>query len=444
MHTLRVLAAAVVLCALAAPPVNAAVQQSTLDEAKSLLQAGNAEQAYDLLIPLEAEHAGEPAYDYLLGLAALDSGHTTRAVFALERVLAVQPDHQQARAELARAYFELGETARARAQFEEVQREGVPAAVSETIDRYLSAIHEGAMASRKRYRAWASLSFGYDSNVNSATGDTSVAVPALGGLVVNLLPSGVEEDDVFGELGGGFSVRYPVGVDVDAIAGASALFKENNTESDFATGTIGGHLGFTVNNGPDRYTAALQAENFQVGHDTFRNALGGLLQWSRALTLTSQGSAYIQVTRLKYPDQSIRDATRYVTGVGYSRVFPGRYRPSAYLGLYGGTEDEIHAGVPWLGHDFVGVRTGGQIYLSDRTAVYGSADFEYKNYGGTEPLFLKGRDDRRLELSAGVHFVPAPKWRITPHIDYTRNDSNISIFEFDRVMAAVTVRRVFE
>src|SRR5258706_205275 len=73
------------------------------DRARRLLQEKNPQAAYQLLQPLESQRAGDPEYDYLLGIAALDSGERERAVFALERVLAVNPNHAQARAEIARA-----------------------------------------------------------------------------------------------------------------------------------------------------------------------------------------------------------------------------------------------------------------------------------------------------------------------------------------------------
>ena len=62
-----------------------------------------------MLAPEQSNAAGDPDYDYLLGIAALDSGKPNEAIFALERVLAVKPNHLQARAEIARAYFATGE-----------------------------------------------------------------------------------------------------------------------------------------------------------------------------------------------------------------------------------------------------------------------------------------------------------------------------------------------
>ncbi len=80
---------------------------SSLQRAR--MEAHDPQGAFALLDPLEIARAGESAFDYLLGIAALDSGHVTRAIFALERVLAVQPQNNLARAEIARAYLIAGE-----------------------------------------------------------------------------------------------------------------------------------------------------------------------------------------------------------------------------------------------------------------------------------------------------------------------------------------------
>ncbi|MGH8722626.1 MAG: surface lipoprotein assembly modifier, partial [Burkholderiales bacterium] len=87
-HLGRVLCASILLCL----SLGAAADAVT-DRAKALLQRKDAVGAYKLLLPLEPQRAGDPEYDYLLGIAALDAGDPERAVFALERVLALQPDN---------------------------------------------------------------------------------------------------------------------------------------------------------------------------------------------------------------------------------------------------------------------------------------------------------------------------------------------------------------
>ena len=76
---------------------------AALDRAADLIGTRDAATAYAELAPLEATRAGKPQFDYLFGLAALDSSHVTHAIFALERVLAMRPNDHPARAELARA-----------------------------------------------------------------------------------------------------------------------------------------------------------------------------------------------------------------------------------------------------------------------------------------------------------------------------------------------------
>ena len=115
------LAAALCLYALGA------AADAVTDRAKALLQRQDPQGAYKLLLPLESQRAGDPEYDYLLGIAALDAGDPERAVFALERVLALQPENLQARAEIGRAYLAMGEREAAKREFEAVKARQVPA-----------------------------------------------------------------------------------------------------------------------------------------------------------------------------------------------------------------------------------------------------------------------------------------------------------------------------
>src|SRR5882672_12580244 len=138
MRHLRELA--LILTFVIAFPVTTFAVDDILLQAKQHLDNGNAQAAYNLLIPLQSERAGDPDYDFLLGSAALDLGKNTEAVFALERVLAVQPNSAPARALIARAYFNLKETETAKREFENVKKQDVPPEVSATIDRFLDAI----------------------------------------------------------------------------------------------------------------------------------------------------------------------------------------------------------------------------------------------------------------------------------------------------------------
>ncbi len=166
----------------------ALAQDALLDRARNLIQAKQYKEAYALLEPQEQARAGDINFDYLLGIAAIDAGQLTRGVFALERVLAVRPDHAQARAEIARAYFLMGENKTARSEFQAVKGSRPPAEVASTVDRFLDALDARERSRHTGVTGYIELGLGHDTNVNAATGSTSFAIPAFGGAVFTLAP----------------------------------------------------------------------------------------------------------------------------------------------------------------------------------------------------------------------------------------------------------------
>lgn len=87
------------------------------DPAAAKAAREKAEADYRALSGQIGQRAGDPAFDYALGIAAIDSGRFGEAIIAFQRVLAVQPENAAARAELARAYALAGDIDTAREQF---------------------------------------------------------------------------------------------------------------------------------------------------------------------------------------------------------------------------------------------------------------------------------------------------------------------------------------
>lgn len=115
-------------------------REKLLRDADKLLKAGKPAEAYALLEPFESERSGEVRFGYLLGVSALDSGKPDRAVQAFGRVLAAAPDFDGARLDMARAYYQLDDLPRAKAEFESVLEHNPPEKVRATIQAYLDKI----------------------------------------------------------------------------------------------------------------------------------------------------------------------------------------------------------------------------------------------------------------------------------------------------------------
>ena len=420
----------------------AACADPVIDQARDLLTRQQAPAAYALLAPLADERAGDPDFDFLLGLAALDAGHPGEAVFALERVLSVQPDHALARAEIARAYYALSEYETARLEFENVKAGGnVPTEAQETMDRYLALIERAQSGGGPRISGFVTAGAGYDTNVNSGTDESRVAIPILGNVPFQLVDEAVENEHAYTLIAGGVNVNHPLSKELSVVGGARGYYR--NTESPFSTRDAYLYGGLQGERGKHQVTVAAQGEHFEVDADTLRYVYGGFGQWTYAVDNRSRFNLSVQATQLDYPDLGNRDAMRYVGAAGYLLAIGGKREPVVFAGAYGGTEDEDDGDFPQFGHDLYGARIGGSLELFTRTRGYASVSFEQRDYHGDDPIFLRTRDDTQFIVSTGVEFAASETWFVRPNVSYTNNDSNLPINDYDRIVAGVDVTMRF-
>jgi outer membrane protein len=436
----RRIASALVALALALgfnAPVRA---DALLEQAKRLLGGRDATRALALLLPHEAERAGDPGYDYLLGIAALDAGDPQRAVFALERVLAVTPNDLQARAEIARAYYVLGERQNAQREFRTVRAAAdTPAAARATIDRYLSAIEPA----RTKLAGFAEVSVGRDTNVNSATALSQIALPAFGGAIGELAPSSRRQRDNFVGGAAGATLTHDLTDALAVIAALGANGKFNFREDAFDTVAYDASLGGRYTAGRHAFTLAGQHQTFRLANNTFRQSLGGLGQWQWNLGPLTQLSAYLQAARLHYPTQVVRDADRRIAGVAAAQGFGGGWNPIVFASLYGGEEKTQDRSAANLGFKPIGLRWGAQINVHARAQLFAGGAYERRRYDADEPLFLVRREDRQTDYRLGLNVMFAAGWALIPSVSHTENRSNVELNRYSRTLSSIAVRRDF-
>src|SRR5687768_8865518 len=420
---------------------SALAQDATLDRARGLIQANQGRAAFDLLAPLEQQRAGDVEYDYLLGLAAIDAAQYTRAVFALERVLAVRPNHPQARAEIARAYFLMGENKASRQEFEAVRRARPPEAVAVTIDQFLNALDARERSRRSGVTAFLEAGAGTDSNANSATATSTFAIPLFPGLQFNLAPSAQKQRDEFITLAGGLFGRYAIDNTWSVIGNATFDQRMNSEHDEFDTGTLNGSAGVTRVDELNEFTVAAQVQTYDVDQERFRNAVGGVAQWRRNFTRRDQATVYVQYARLTYPDQDIRDADRTVIGGAWAHAYGGL--SAAFAGVYGGREKPREDFAEHLGHDLWGVRVGGQLGFGSKFVLSATASYENREYGGTDPFFLEERHDKEAQLRLAANYLFDRNWTAIAALTMIDTTSNIVVNDYQRGIFAVSLRYDF-
>lgn len=445
------LALSCLLFAIAYPTRPALANDAIIAKARALLEQQQAETAFALLKAEEGALAGNFDFDYLLGIAALDSAQPLEAVFALERAVDLEPDSGPARAELARAYAALGESGNARKEFATLKAMSLPEDVERRIDQYLVAIDVYDQATRTQYRPYVQVGLGFDSNVNSATDVSSVAIPSFNNVRFELAEDSRELDSAIWDLGAGVSFTSPLSTaaGLSLYGGIDLDHRLTLNEADFTSTDAGGQLGLHLRRGNEQFRVGAEAQRLKVDGASVVNAdreVGGFNgQWQHAFATHSQLTTFAQFSMVRFPDQRVRNVNRATGGVGYGHQFLNvGGKPVLVVSAFGGNEwaqNELRGG--HFGRSFFGGRIGGQIALDEKSVAFASLTIQTSDYDARDPTFLKVREDDFVDLSVGYRYQFNRNWSVTPSFRYNNNSSNLITSDYDRFEGIVTVRNDF-
>jgi tetratricopeptide (TPR) repeat protein len=413
-----------------------------LEKADALIKQGKAAEAYSMLEPFEFEQSGNVKFDYLLGIAALDSGKPDKATIAFERVLAVDPNFAGARIDMGRAYYQLGDITRAKSEFETVLAQNPPPAARATINNYLAEIAKQESAKKTQATGYIEGSVGHDSNVNYATSQTQVAVPALGNLTFILNPTGVATPDKYLGIGFGGEVNHEINPRLAVFAGADVHNRTNNTAHAFDSTSLDARAGVAMGDVTNVVRLGVLNGRYILDGRTNRDTNGVNAEWRHLINPANQLSAFAQVARYRFePTVSVNDFDQSVYGAYWLHVAnDGKGLVSA--SLFGGNEKAPARADG--GKRFNGVRLGGQVQLDQKTELFGGVGAQFSNYEQTNVSFAVTRDDKQYDASLGINWHLDNYWTVRPQISYIRNNTNIVIYQFDHTDIFVTIRRDFK
>ena len=439
MHTFKMIALVAGLCGilvasdlLAAPP----------DDIKALLEKGNARAAYEEA-KKHPDLLGDPAFDFYFGVAAINAGHAGEGVLALERYLLNFPGNADARLELARGYFVLGEDARAREEFEAVSRLKPSPAVQAGIDRFLDALRSRESRFRTTANLFLEVGLGYDSNVNGGVGNANIVLPAFGLVTVN--QAGVQQSDTFTHLAAGGQINHPVAPGLALFGGLGVESKLNHgsLESQFDLLTLAANGGVTLLRENDLYRLGVYYANLDVDNAAFRDITGVAAEWQRQVDEFQSFSAALQYGELDYKgNNDVRDSRLYQLALGYRRAFIAQWQPLLSVNLYAGQEDNQRDRDD-LSRALYGFRVSLAGSPAPKWATSTGAFYQLSDYKDPDPQLGTTRQDSYYGVDLSVSYALRRSLSLRAEFLLSRNASNIALFEYDRNLVALKLRYDF-
>jgi len=411
------------------------------DDLKALLDKGQAAEAYGLASKYP-DQLGNPDFDYFFGLAAVDGGHAGEAVLALERYLIRFPRNTVARAELGRAYFVLGEDDRAREEFENVLRENPPAAVKDTIDRFLESIRIRDARYRPSSSFYLEAGIGSDSNVNAGVSGSNIFLPVFGNVSVG--NAGTRKGDLYSVWGAGGQVSHPVAPGIALFGAFGAELKRNDRQSAFDTTNMGVAAGVSVLQDKDLYKLSYTSNQVLVESDRFRAANGVVGEWNHQVNEMESLQTQAQLVRYDYPGgNQVRDADYLGGALTYRRAFIASMQPVLSMTGSYAQEDNVR-NRPDLGRDMYGARIGVSVQPDSKWGFNAGFGYQQSRYNGPDTLLLTTRKDDYLSLDGSAAYLIDKNLSLRGELMLAENRSNISLYRYQRNFVAVKLRYEFK
>ena len=406
---------------------------------KDMFNKYQRKQAYEYASQYLDSMEGDPYFDYFYGVSAIDAGHASEGVFALERVLMQFPDDHVARLELARGYFILEEYARARQEFEAVLATSPPEGVRRTAYLYLDRIRVEEARYRTTLSGFVEAGGGYDSNVNSAPGGT------FDGL---LTPDSTSKEDGFYNLAGTARLAVPFSPGWKFNLLGTGILKKNQDYSQFDTITGTAQAGISLNTKASLYNLDLVAQEFMLDGDSYRSLLGANAGWKYNSSEKSSITTSLQYARLSYDIYTILDSDLVTFNMGYSHEFTASMAPVLFVNAQLGNEDAKSDSLQAKANtsrNIASLRLGMAISISPQFVTQLALGAQGSNYKGeqlTVPVGVK-RKDTYYTADLNLFWLLNRDWRVDTRISYSDNTSNVPIREYDRLLASVNVNYNF-
>jgi len=392
---------------------------------------------------------------YKEGMYQREKGGLFTAIEAFHTILSTQPSLHRVRMELAVAYYRALNFAEAKRQAEIVlQDPKTPESVRLSILAFLAQVKKDEEAFlAKRHAFEPSVSFGllYDSNVNA--GPTADVIN-VGDITLTLRPEALKQSDWAAFLSAGLVHRYQstetfkVGEKVGRlgwISQVSAYRRNYFKEKDYNLDVL------SLSTGPSVLVLQAGRANLNARVDYIRlgdEELAWYLSLNPSVSYQFRNGEITWDILLLSRDftrdvDAGRDSSYMSTGIYFGRLFKeGKFAVQVGARVF---KEDADAGR--FSNDGTELLVGANYVAWANGSIFARVSQKDIQYDGVEPVFAISRDEteRRYEVGFSHTFKEKllKEWRLSGSYSRTDNDSNVSIYEYDRNLVALNLSRSF-
>lgn len=418
-------------------PVVVAADENEISTLKSLLNQGQAVEAFQQAQAVQDQYIGDSEFDFYYGLAALDSGHAELAVMAFERILYQTPESPRVRLELGRALYAVADYNGAEKQFNQVLDHDPPERVRERVKVLLTNIESLKKNFDPQLSAYAGLNSGYDTNFISATSAQSFEF-SLG--TVFFSDESRKQSSGYSEAEAGVGLNWPVTENQVRFANLDYGKTANWENSLYDSDQVSLSLGVMQKFGEQVLRLPFSAQATYLDGKEYRYTANLGADWIVPVSNLTQWISFGQAYWIRNPDNSTRDSNLYVLGTGVATVLPS-IRTKFMSSLSIGHDNALELDV--FGKVFAGMRLGAQVSVGPTLMGFLNLDAQQARYeaqGG----FLNQRKDLFTQVQLGSLWTLGHQMTVNFTLSYSDNHSNLELYAYNRTQASIGFEYLWE
>ena len=395
------------------------------------------DKAYQRATKLRAENEGDSRFDYLYGLAALNTGNYNEAVFALERVKFSTPNVIRPRLELARAYLKLNNKTAALNEFKSVLLLSPPVAVKQNIESYITALgkEQSPLKIKSIIKSLASFSIGYDDNMSFGVDDEFIDLPVFGSVRLN--PDSVKQSSGFTESRLQIQQRKTRNRTSSTFAMANLTHREYFKNDDFNLSDFDFRTGILWNKGKRQYQLIARDRPVLFGGNLYSNTIGFDAIARQALANRKLASISLSLENYDYKPLANADRKRaYLTGRLDFNQGNAFHQVSTSIGRGWPDNDEgkqYSRDIAAISYNLT------QNWDVKNRSFFGVNFGQYQNRDSNS-LSSDKRKDKRTVIDAGHAFKINDNVALIFSLRHINNNSNLDLYDAKRNEVRMGVR----
>jgi len=253
---------------------------------------------------------------------------------------------------------------------------------------------------------------------------------------VELNPNGQSIDDFYMDLGGGFIYSYPL--DKNRSLSLSGTYnKHNNIDtSQFDLDTLAMEGNYALVRDNNRFSAGARYQRVLLAGDGFQSSGSMIGTWQRSGAGGWSQAFTGAFTAVRFdnssinPNNDLRDVNQVLVSGAVNKA-SGNFLHS--VSVYFGDEDSLREQGRNNAQQFYGVAFSEQFQLRPAHLPYLRLSLHRSDNKRTDPVFNVEREDRTFSATLGWIWRLNGGFNLNSDVTFTENESNIDLYEYDRV-----------